>query len=246
MFLVGEYKVDNNLKIPKHVAIILDGNGRWAKAHNMPRNFGHKKGAETVEKICEEAYKMGIEYLTVYAFSTENWSRPDDEVKALMDLLRNYMKSCIKTADKNNMCVRIIGDKSRLDKDLQESIAKLEESSASHTGLKFQVALNYGSTDEMLRAMNKIISDMDNGVIAKSEITKELFESYLDTAGLPMPDLLIRTSGEIRLSNFLLWQLAYSEFYFTDIHWPDFSKEELEKAILAYNKRDRRFGGLSS
>lgn len=232
------------LKIPKHVAIILDGNGRWAKAHNMPRTYGHKKGAETVEKICEVAYKMGIEYLTVYAFSTENWSRPDDEVHALMDLLRNYMKTCIKTAEKNNMCVRIIGDKSRLDEDLQVSINKLEEESKDHTGLKFQVAINYGSTDEMLRAMNAIVLDMDEGKLPKQKITKELFESYLDTKNLPMPDLLIRTSGELRLSNFLMWQLAYSEFYFTDIHWPDFDKEELEKAVLAYNKRDRRYGGL--
>lgn len=234
------------LKIPKHVAIILDGNGRWAKAHNMPRSFGHKKGAETVEKICETAYKMGIEYLTVYAFSTENWSRPDDEVRTLMDLLRNYMKTCIKTATKNNMCVRIIGDKSRLDEDLQISIDNLEKESANNTGLKFQVAINYGSQDEMLRAMNHIVSDMKEGKLENQEITKDLFESYLDTKGLPMPDLLIRTSGEIRLSNFLMWQLAYSEFYFTDVHWPDFNKEELENAIYAYNKRDRRFGGLKA
>lgn len=234
---------NTELKIPKHVAIILDGNGRWAKAHGLPRNLGHKKGAETVEKICEEAYKMGIEYLTVYAFSTENWSRSADEVKALMDLLRNYMKTCIKTADKNNMAVRIIGDKTRLDEDLQESIANLEEKSKDHTGLKFQVAINYGSRDEMLRAMNKIADDMQSGAIEKQPITESLFESYLDTHDLPMPDLLIRTSGEQRLSNFLLWQLSYAEFYFTDIHWPDFSKEELLKAVEAYNKRDRRYGG---
>lgn len=230
------------MSIPKHVAIILDGNGRWAKSKGMPRNYGHKQGAKNVEIICEEAYKMGIEYLTVYAFSTENWDRPKDEVDALMMLLRNYLKTCIKTADKNNMRVRIIGDKSRLDKDLQDSIAELEEHTTKNDGLKFNIALNYGSQDEMLRAMNKIHSDMEAGVIEKKPIDKELFESYLDTAGLPAPDLLIRTSGEQRLSNFLLWQLAYAEFYFTDVHWPDFSKEELEKAVDSFNSRKRRFG----
>ena len=230
------------MNIPKHVAIILDGNGRWAKSKGMPRNYGHKAGAKNVEVICEEAYKMGIEYLTVYAFSTENWDRPKDEVDALMNLLRNYLKTCIKTADKNNMSVRIIGDKTRLDKDLQDSILELEEHTKTNTGLKFNIALNYGSQDEMLRAMNNIMIDMDNGTIEKSVITKELFEDYLDTKGLPAPDLLIRTSGEQRLSNFLLWQLAYSEFYFADVHWPDFSKEELTKAIESFNSRKRRFG----
>ena len=232
------------LKVPKHVAIILDGNGRWAKSKGMPRNYGHVQGAKTVEDMCEIAYNRGIEYLTVYAFSTENWSRPDDEVDALMTLLRSYLKTCIKRAKKNNMCVRVIGDKSRLAPDIQEIIRNLEEATSTCSGLHFQVALNYGSQDEMLRAMNRIVADMDEGRIGKGPITRELFEDYLDTAGLPAPDLLIRTSGEQRLSNFLLWQLAYSEFYFTDIHWPDFSADELEKAIEAYNKRDRRYGGV--
>lgn len=230
------------MNIPKHVAIILDGNGRWAKSKGMPRNYGHTQGAKNVEIICEEAYRMGIEYLTVYAFSTENWDRPKDEVDALMKLLRNYLKTCIKTADKNNMCVRTIGDKSRLDKDLQEAIQELEEHTQNNTGLKFTIALNYGSQDEMLRAMNRIVKDMDAGVIEKSDISKDIFESYLDTKGLPAPDLLIRTSGEQRLSNFLLWQLAYSEFYFADVHWPEFTKEELEKAVESFNSRKRRFG----
>lgn len=230
------------MNVPKHVAIILDGNGRWAKAKGMPRNFGHTQGAKNVEIICEEAYKMGIEYLTVYAFSTENWARPQDEVDALMKLLRNYLKTCLKTADKNKMCVRIIGDKTRLDDDLQVAIAELEDHTKNNTGLKFNVALNYGSQDEMLRAMNNIYADMDNGTIEKKPIDKELFESYLDTAGMPDPDLLIRTSGEQRLSNFLMWQLAYAEFYFADVHWPDFSKEELIKAVESYNLRKRRFG----
>ena len=231
------------MNIPNHIAIILDGNGRWAKAKGMPRNYGHAQGSKNVEVICEEAYKMGINYLTVYAFSTENWSRPKDEVDALMKLLRNYMKTCLKTAAKNRMCVRVIGDKTGLAADLRESIAELEEATKDNDGLHFQVALNYGSQDEMLRAMNRILADSRNGELT-GDVTKELFESYLDTAGLPAPDLLIRTSGEQRLSNFLLWQLAYAEFYFTDVHWPDFTKEELMKAVEAYNKRDRRYGGV--
>lgn len=230
------------MNIPNHVAIILDGNGRWAKSKGMPRNYGHTMGAKNVEVICEEAHNLGIKYLTVYAFSTENWSRPDDEVSALMKLLRNYMRSCIKTADKNNMRVRVIGDKSRLDEDLQNAIKDLEEKSAKNDGLNFTVALNYGSQDEMLRAMNRIKADMASGVLEDQDITKELFEKYLDTWDLPDPDLLIRTSGEQRLSNYLLWQLAYSEFYFTEVHWPDFSKEELIKAVESFDKRNRRYG----
>ncbi|MBR2529840.1 MAG: isoprenyl transferase [Lachnospiraceae bacterium] len=232
------------MSIPNHVAIILDGNGRWAKAKGMPRNYGHVQGAKTVEVICEEAYKMGINYLTVYAFSTENWSRPEDEVDQLMKLLRNYMKTCLKTAEKNNMCVRVIGDKSRLADDIRESIATLEEASKNNTGLHFQVAINYGSRDEIVRAVNHIMEDISKGII-EGPVTAELMDEYLDTKGIPEPDLLIRTSGEQRLSNFLLWQLAYSEFYFTDVHWPDFSKEELKKACEAYSKRDRRFGNHS-
>ena len=234
----------DELKVPEHVAIILDGNGRWARSKGMPRNYGHIQGAKAVEDMCEIAWKRGIKYLTVYAFSTENWSRPDDEVEALMGLLRNYLKTCIKRAKKNNMCVRILGDKSRLAEDIQKSIYELEQISRDFDGLHFQVAINYGSRDEMLRAVNRIIKDRDEGLVGDAEVSPELFESYLDTSGLPAPDLLIRTSGEQRLSNFLLWQLAYAEFYFTDVHWPDFGAEELEKAIEAYNKRERRFGGV--
>lgn len=229
------------MNVPNHVAIILDGNGRWAKAKGMPRNYGHVQGAKTVEKICEEAYNMGIKHLTVYAFSTENWSRPKDEVDQLMKLLRNYMKTCKETAKKNHMVVKVIGDKSRLAEDLQVSINELEEASKDNDGLHFQVAINYGSQDEMLRAVNRICADKEKGIIT-GEVTKEIFENYLDTNGIPAPDLLIRTSGEQRLSNFLLWQLAYAEFYFTDVHWPDFSKEELMKAVESYNGRTRRFG----
>lgn len=232
------------MKIPQHVAIILDGNGRWAKKRNMPRNYGHAQGSKNVERICEEAWRMGIKYLTVYAFSTENWSRPKDEVDALMKLLRNYMKTCLKTAAKNDMKVRVIGDKTRLDADIRSRIAELEEATKNNGGLNFQIALNYGSRDEIVRAVRKIARDAKDGKLEPESITSEVISSYLDTHDIPDPDLLIRTSGEERLSNFLLWQLAYSEFYFTDVLWPDFTKEELMKAIEQYNSRDRRYGGV--
>lgn len=232
------------MPVPRHVAIILDGNGRWAKSKGMPRNYGHAQGAKNVELICEEAWNLGIKYLTVYAFSTENWSRPKDEVGALMTLLRNYLKNCLKRAKKNNMRVRVIGDTGRLDEELRKQIEALTEATKDYDGLNFTVALNYGSRDEILRAVNHIFSDMEEGILEKGEVTGELMESYLDTAGIPAPDLLIRTSGEQRLSNFLLWQLAYSEFYFTDVHWPDFDRQELVKAIESYEKRDRRYGGV--
>lgn len=232
------------MNIPQHVAIILDGNGRWAKQHGMPRNYGHTQGAKNVEVICREAWNLGIKYLTVYAFSTENWARPQDEVNALMKLLRNYMKNCIKTAEKNHMRVRVIGDISKLEPDLQESIHRLEEFSKDQDGLNFQIAINYGSRDEMLRGMKKMLTDYKDGMFTLEELNEGKFESYLDTRDIPSPDLLIRTSGELRLSNYLLWQLAYSELYFTDVPWPDFTKEELVKAVEDYNKRDRRYGGI--
>ena len=232
------------MEIPQHVAIILDGNGSWAKQHGMPRNYGHTKGAKNVEIICREAWNLGIKYLTVYAFSTENWSRPEDEVNALMKLLRNYMKNCIKTAEKNHMRVRVIGDTSRLAPDIQESIQRLEEFSRGQDGLNFQIAINYGSRDEMLRGMRKMLKDYGQGAFTPEELDEQRFEGYLDTSGIPAPDLLIRTSGELRLSNYLLWQLAYSELYFTPVPWPDFTKEELVKAIEDYNSRDRRYGGI--
>lgn len=232
------------MKIPQHVAIILDGNGRWAKSKGMPRNYGHTMGAKNVEVICKAAYDMGISYLTMYAFSTENWNRPADEVSALMKLLTSYLKNCIKTAARNNMRVRVIGDVTRLDPVMQKQIENLEEASKKNDGLNFQIALNYGSRDEMLRAMKKMMEDHDAGKLAVSDITEQNFAHYLDTHDIPDPDLLIRTSGEQRLSNYLLWQLAYSEFYFTDVPWPDFSPEELKKAVEAYSSRDRRYGGL--
>lgn len=200
-----------DLKIPNHVAIIMDGNGRWAKKRLMPRNMGHVQGARTVEQIIEDAYNLGIKYLTVYAFSTENWKRPQDEVNALMKLLKDYLKNCIKRANKNNMRVRVIGDKTGLEQSIQDKIQELEEVSAKNTGINFTIAINYGSRDEMVRAMRRMMEDCKNGDLLPSEVSEEVFQSYLDTSDLPDPDLLIRTSGELRLSNYLLWQLAYTE-----------------------------------
>ncbi|MBQ5734958.1 MAG: isoprenyl transferase [Lachnospiraceae bacterium] len=230
------------MRVPEHIAIILDGNGRWAKKRLMPRNYGHMQGSKAVELVCEEAYNIGVKYLTVYAFSTENWQRPSDEVQAIMKLLRNYLKDCIKTTSKNNMKVRILGDKAGLDDDIREQIDKLEKESSKNTGLNFQIAINYGSRDEMVRAMRRMSADIASGIIKESDITEETFSSYLDTRGIPDPDMIIRTSGEQRLSNFLMWQSAYSEFYFPEVLWPDFNRKELVKAIEAYNKRDRRYG----
>ena len=232
------------MSVPQHVAIILDGNGRWAKSKGMPRNYGHAQGSKNVERICEEAWRLGIKYLTVYAFSTENWNRPQDEVDALMNLLRRYMKTCLTTASKNDMKVRVIGDITRLDEDIRSRILELEEATKNNGGLNFQIAINYGSRDELVRGIRRLAQDCVDNKQDPAEITEAVIERYLDTHGIPDPDLLIRTSGEQRLSNFLLWQLAYTEFYFTDVHWPAFTKEELIKAIEQYNKRDRRFGGV--
>lgn len=232
------------MNIPKHVAIILDGNGRWAKSKGMPRNYGHTMGAKNVETVCKAADELGIEYLTLYAFSTENWNRPESEVSALMSLLENYLKNCLKTADKNNMRVRVIGETGRLSDKFQKQIEELEVHSSINTGLNLTIAINYGSRDEMIRAMKNVYKDCNEGKLDIDSLNEEIFSSYLDTKDIPDPDLLIRTSGEQRLSNYLLWQLAYSEFYFTDVPWPDFHKKELELAIEAYNKRDRRFGAL--
>lgn len=231
-------------KIPEHVAIILDGNGRWAKKRFLPRNVGHAQGAKAVEQTCEDAWNLGVKYLTVYAFSTENWKRPADEVEALMKLLKKYLSNCLERSKKNNMRVRVIGEISRLSEELQQQILELEEKSAENTGLNFTVALNYGGRDEMIRAMKNMVSDIENGTLSNEQITEECFSNYLDTKDLPDPDLIIRTSGEQRVSNYLLWQMAYSEFYFTDVLWPDFNKKELQKAIDYYAGRDRRYGGV--
>lgn len=231
------------MRVPNHIAIILDGNGRWAKKRGMPRSFGHVKGCENLEDICEVAKELGVKYLTVYAFSTENWKRSKEEVDGLMKLFRNYLKKCIKISQKNNMRVKVIGDITAFDSDIQESIEKLEDFSKDFTDLHFQIALNYGSRDEITRVVNRMLEDQKAGKL-ETPVSEDTISGYLDTAGLPDPDLMIRTSGELRLSNYLLWQLAYSEFYFTDVPWPDFKKEELVKAIEKYNERDRRYGGV--
>ena len=231
------------MRVPNHIAIILDGNGRWAKKRGMPRSFGHVKGCENLEDICEVAKELGVKYLTVYAFSTENWKRSKEEVDGLMKLFRNYLKKCIKISQKNNMRVKVIGDITAFDSDIQESIEKLEDFSKDFTDLHFQIALNYGSRDEITRAVNRMLEEQKAGKL-ETPVSEDTISGYLDTAGLPDPDLMIRTSGELRLSNYLLWQLAYSEFYFTDVPWPDFKKEELVKAIEKYNERDRRYGGV--
>jgi undecaprenyl diphosphate synthase len=224
----------------------MDGNGRWAKKRGLPRTAGHAQGARVVEQILEDADHMGIRYLTVYAFSTENWSRPDSEVKALMNLLRTYMKTSLAKCARNNVRIRVIGDKSRLDSDLQASIANLEKETASNTGIGFQIAINYGSRDEIVRALRKAAQKVKDSELNPEDITEDMISDGLDTAGIPDPDLLIRTGGEERISNFLLWQTAYSELYFCDAAWPDFNKAELEKAIDAFNNRERRYGGLIS
>lgn len=233
-----------NYKVPEHVAIIMDGNGRWAKKRLLPRTAGHVQGSKVAEQICEDAYNLGIKYLTIYAFSTENWNRPENEVSTLMNLLRKYMKDSIERSSKNNMVVRVLGDISALDDDLQESIKTLEEATKNNTGLNFQVAINYGGRDEIVRAVKTIATEISTGKACVDDINENYINNHLDTKGIPYPDLLIRTSGELRTSNFLPWQLAYSEFYFTDVLWPDFNKEELKKAIDYYNKRERRFGGI--
>ena len=232
------------MTIPQHVAIILDGNGRWAKSKGMPRNYGHVKGAQNLEVICKDAWDLGIKYLTVYLFSTENWKRSKEEVEALMQLFRRYLKTCIKTAAENNMRVRALGDPSAFSADIRESLRRLEESSRENTGLQFQIALNYGSRDEISRAVRRIAQEVQAGTLTAEQITEQIISEHLDTAGIPDPDLLIRTSGELRLSNYLLWQLAYTEFYFTSVPWPAFDKAELVRAIEKYNGRDRRYGGI--
>ena len=229
---------ENLLPVPTHVAIILDGNGRWAKAKGMPRTYGHIEGAKRVEPITKAANELGIKYLSLYAFSTENWNRPKDEVSTLMKLLAKYMRICQRLCLQEGMRALIIGDKSGLPDVLLKEATELEEATKDNTGMCLCICINYGSRDEMVRAIRRMYQD----VKYPSEITEEKFSSYLDTADIPDPDLLIRTSGEQRLSNFLLWQLAYAEFYFTPVDWPDFTEDELKKAVDTYRHRNRRYG----
>lgn len=234
--------MDEEVKVPAHVAIIMDGNGRWAKSKGMPRTLGHAKGAQNLEDMLYIADELGIKYLTVYAFSTENWKRSEDEVLALMNLFRQYLRNGFRKAAKNNVRIRVIGYRPGLPKDLQDLADEIEEFSKDNTGLQFQIALNYGSRDEITRAVKQIAEEVKNGTLSPEDISEETITKHLDTADIPDPDLMIRTSGEQRLSNYLLWQLAYTEFYYTDTHWPVFGKKELQDAIEWYQTRDRRYG----
>ena len=236
--------MENGNTLPQHIAIILDGNGRWAKAQGRPRSYGHLVGCENLERVCNLIADMGIRYLTVYAFSTENWKRSQDEVSFLMTLFKRYLKRVYRSAHERDMRVRFIGDKSGMDPEMQKLMYGLEDATKDNGSMVFQIALNYGSRDELERAATRIADDARKGVLPEGRISEETFASYLDTAGIPDPDLMIRTSGEQRLSNFLLWQLAYTEFYFTQVPWPAFGKEDLLDAIDVYNGRDRRYGGV--
>lgn len=230
------------LNIPQHVAVIMDGNGRWAKKRMMPRNYGHAQGAKALEAICENCDKLGIKYLTVYAFSTENWKRSVEEVTGIMNLFRKYLVDSIERSNNANMKVNLIGKREGLPDDIVQKMDDLERETAGNTGLQFYIAINYGGRDEIVRAARSLALDVKTGEVDEAAIDEALFSGYLDTRGVPDPDLLIRTSGEERTSNFLPWQLAYSEFYFTDTLWPDFDMDELVTAVRYYNKRERRFG----
>ena len=234
-----EFNKDN---MPKHIAIILDGNRRWAKAQNKPASYGHKEGAKTLEKIVRYANKIGLEYITVYAFSTENWKRTADEVGALMMLLQNYLDDYSKRADTENIKVKVLGDITALSEGMQESIKKCMERTKNNTGVTFNIALNYGGRDEIVKAVKNIAKDVQEQKVKIEDINEEMNSNNLYTKGQPDPDLLIRTSGEMRLSNFLPWQLVYSEFLFIDKNWPDFEEKDLDNAIIEYQKRTRKFG----
>lgn len=232
-------------KVPRHIAIILDGNGRWAKRRGLPRTAGHAAGSENFRKIATYCKNIGVDYLTVYAFSTENWKRPEDEVKTIMRLLRRYLNEAIDTMERDQIRMKIFGDLEGLAPELQELVKKTDEISRRYEGFQANICLNYGGRDEIVHAARRYAEDYAAGR-TEGELTEEQFGGYLYSAGIPDPDLLIRPGGEQRISNFLLWQCAYAEFYFTDVLWPDFGTDELDKAIEAYLKRDRRFGKVKS
>lgn len=236
-------QVDEN-RLPRHIAVIMDGNGRWAKRRGLPRTAGHKVGAEVFRKIATYCKELGVEYLTVYAFSTENWKRPADEVNTIMGLLKQYMLEAIDSMERDQIRLRFLGDLSALSPELQELARRTNEISSHIQGFQANVCLNYGGRDEILRAVRRFAAECAAGERKPEELNESLFSTYLDSAGIPDPELIIRPSGEQRLSNFLLWQCAYSEFYYTDALWPDFDEAELDKAIAAYQSRDRRFGGV--
>lgn len=232
-------------KLPRHIGIIMDGNGRWAQKRGLPRSVGHKEGAKNFKRISKYCNRIGIEYLTVYAFSTENWKRPSIEVKALMVLFKQYLKEALEEFREENISIRFLGDTSVFPNDLQELIAETRELSKNQTGMVLNIAMNYGGRAELVSAVKKIAAQAATGELSVEEIKESTIEQYLDTAGQPDPDLIIRPSGEFRTSNFLLWQSAYAEYLFMDILWPDFTPEDLERALDAYHCRDRRFGGVS-
>lgn len=229
--------------LPQHIAIIMDGNRRWAKLRNLDPRHGHKKGAEVLENMVKYCNKIGIKYLTVYAFSTENWKRNKEEVGALMLLLQNYLDDFSKRADTDNIRIKMLGNREGLSQGLLKSLDNAIERTKDNTGITFNVAFNYGGRDEIVKAVRKIVTDAKGNNVSIENIDEELISNSLYTAGMPDPDLMIRTSGEIRTSNFLPWQLVYSEFYFTDKLWPDFTEEDLNEAIDEYNRRNRKFGG---
>ena len=231
---------ENNL--PKHIAIIMDGNRRWAKAHKMPIKLGHKKGAEAIEKVVKYANKIGIKYMTAYAFSTENWKRSEEEVSALMSLLRYYLDDYSERADMENIKVTIIGEREGLNSKLQASIERVMKKTENNTGINFIICLNYGGRLEITRAVQKIVQEVKDGLINISDIDEDTISNHLYTANVPDPDLMIRTSGELRTSNFLPWQLVYTEFLFVDKYWPDFNESDLDEAIKIYQTRNRKFG----
>ena len=235
--------MEKTINLPEHIAIIMDGNRRWAKQRHLDPRLGHKKGAETLENIVKYCNKIGIKYLTVYAFSTENWKRSKEEVGALMLLLQNYLDDFFKRADTDNIRIKMLGDRNGLSDGLLKSLDRAVERTKNNTGVTFNVAFNYGGRDEIVKAVKKIADDLKQNKIVLDDINEELISDNLYTGGMPDPDLMIRTSGEIRLSNFLPWQLVYTEFYFTDKLWPDFTNEDLDKAIEEYNIRNRKFGG---
>lgn len=227
--------------IPRHIAIILDGNGRWAKRRGLPRTAGHAVGAETFRKIATYCKDIGVDYLTVYAFSTENWKRPEGEVKTIMRLLNKYLQEAIDTMERDKIRMKIFGDLNALTEEQRELVRKTDEISQRYEGFQANICLNYGGRDEIVHAARRYAADLAAGKV-EGELTEEQFGSYLYSAGIPDPDLLIRPGGEQRISNFLLWQCAYAEFYFTDVLWPDFSPQELDKAIAEFQRRDRRYG----
>ena len=233
-----------DIALPAHIAVIMDGNGRWGKSRFLPRSAGHRAGAQNLRRLAEDADRLGLRYLTVYTFSTENWTRPDDEVSALWDLFREYIGQYMRDAKKNNIRMTFIGDRARIDAALRAQMDKLEDMTKAKSGLNLIMAMNYGGRDDVVRAAQKLCEDAKKGRLSPEEVTEALFSASLDTAGVPDPDLIIRTAGEMRLSNFLLWQSAYAEFYVSPKYFPDFKIGDLKEAAEGYNRRERRYGGV--